>query len=90
MKARKTFMPSYLSQITLVRAADEVPLPPNPLEGVVLSSTSTSWQSLVVEEHHWSSGSCEVNEDVKYMQHVITVNIGRSPLNTGKTAAFDT
>ena len=71
-------MPKYLSQITLVRATDEVPLPPNPLEGIVLSSTSTSWQSLVVEEHHWSSGSCEVNEDVKYMQHVITVNIGRS------------
>ena len=71
-------MPKYLSQITLVRAADEVPLPPNPLEDVVLSSTSTSWQSLVVEEHHWSNGSCEVNEDVKYVPHVITVNIGRS------------
>ena len=78
MKACKTFMPKYLSQITLVRATDGVALPPNPLEGVVLSSTSTSWQSLVVEEHHWSSGSCQVNEDVKYMQHVITVNIGRS------------
>src|SRR6516165_8836463 len=78
MKACKPFMPKYLSQITLVRATDGVALPPNPLEGVVLSSTSTSWQSLVVEEHHWSSGSCEVNEDVKYLQHVITVNIGRS------------
>src|SRR5215469_14898164 len=71
-------MPKYLSQITPVRATDGVALPHNPFEGVVLSSTSTSWQSVVVEEHHWSSGSCEVNEDVKYMQHVITVNIGRS------------
>ena len=50
VKGCKTFMPKYLSQITLVGAAVEVPLPPNPLEDVVLSSTSTSWQSLVVEE----------------------------------------
>jgi AraC family transcriptional regulator len=78
IQACNAIMPRYLSQITLVRAADGVALPPNPFEGVVLSSTSTSWHSLVVEEHHWSSGSCEVNEDVKYVPHVITVNIGRS------------
>ena len=61
-----------------MRATDGVALPPNPFEGVVLSSTSTSWQSLVVEQHHWSNGGCEVNEEAKYTQHVITVNIGRS------------
>jgi len=30
-------MPKYLPQITLVRATDGVALPPNPLEGIVLS-----------------------------------------------------
>ena len=81
-------MPKYLSRITLVRAADGVALPPNPFEGVVLTSTSTSWKSLVVEEHHWSTGSCEVNEDVKYMHHVITVNIGR-PVTAQYRKDFD-
>ena len=84
-------MPKYLSQITLVRATDGLALPPNPFEGVVLSSASTSWHSLVVEEHHWSNGSCEVSQDVKYVQHVITVNIGRSvTAQYREPAAFET
>ena len=70
-------VPKHLSNIPLLRAADGVALPRNPFEDVVLSSSCTAWQSLVVEQHHWSSGACEVNEDVKYMQHVITINIGR-------------
>jgi AraC family transcriptional regulator len=70
-------MPKHLSKIPLVRATDGVALPMNSFEDVVLSSIRTSWQSLVVEQHHWSNGACEVNEDVQYMQHVIAVNIGR-------------
>jgi hypothetical protein len=71
-------MKKNLSKIPLVRSSDSVALPGNPLESVVLSSICMSWQSLVVEQHHWSSGGCDVNEDVMYMQHVIDVNLGRS------------
>jgi len=69
-------MQKHLSTISLVRSTDRQPLPGNPLEGVVLSSTSS--QSLTVEQHHWSWGGCNVNEEAMYMQHVIDVNVGRS------------
>jgi AraC family transcriptional regulator len=58
------------SNIPMSQANGEV-WPPNPPCRVVLSST---WQNLVVEEHHIPSS--ELN-DVMYLQHVVAVNVGR-------------
>src|SRR5215475_12312827 len=69
-------MPKHSSQIVLLRSTGGCPLPRNPFSEVVLSSACTSWQGLMLEQHHFSRGQCDVNEELMYMQHVIAVNIG--------------
>jgi AraC family transcriptional regulator len=76
MTGRKTFMPTCSSKIRLLRLTDRQPLPDNPNANVVLSSACASWQSLLVEQHHFFSSECDVS-DVMYMQHVIAVNLGQ-------------
>lgn len=62
------------SRIPVVRGGTEDLLPGNPFAKVVLSSASTSWRDLVLEEHHFAGGF-EL-ENLMYIQHVIGVNVG--------------
>jgi AraC family transcriptional regulator len=51
------------------------PLPAGALSRVVLWSSGRNWPNLVVEEHHIFGADLD---NVKYVPHVIGVNIGRS------------
>lgn len=62
------------SNIPIVRATNVEGLPANPLSKVVLSSARTQWHNLVVEEHHIPTTELD---DVRFVQHVLAVNIGR-------------
>jgi hypothetical protein len=59
--------------IPLLRANGEL-LPGNPFSRVILSSAGTKWNNIVAEQHQVPSNELA---DLMYMQHVITVNVGR-------------
>jgi AraC family transcriptional regulator len=50
-------------------------LPANPLSRVVLSSASTKWSDVVVEQHRYPRSELA---DVMFKRHVIAINIGHS------------
>jgi AraC family transcriptional regulator len=62
------------SNIPMLQANGE-PLPAGALSRVVLWSSGRNWPNLVVEEHHISGADLD---NVKYVPHVVSVNIGRS------------
>jgi hypothetical protein len=59
--------------IHLVRATNGEVLPGNPFSSVSLSSASTNWRNLVVEEHHFPLHELD---DLMYIHHVVAVNVG--------------
>jgi AraC family transcriptional regulator len=64
----------YPYSIPLWRTNGEL-LPLDALSRVVLSSVSTNWNDVVVEQHHFPS--CEL-ADVMFKPHVVVINIGHS------------
>jgi AraC family transcriptional regulator len=68
---------SQFSKIPLVRTTGGEAEPANPPSSVVLSSASTNWRQVVVEEHRFQSPYDL--DGLMYLQHVIAINIG-SPI----------
>jgi hypothetical protein len=64
----------YPHSIPLWRTNGEL-LPGGSPSRVVLSSVSTKWNDVVVEQHHIPTGELA---DVMYKRHVIIMNIGHS------------
>jgi AraC family transcriptional regulator len=62
-----------LSKIPLVQTANGDNLPRDLFSSVVLSSASTPWPGIVVEQHNFSSHELD---DVMYMQPVVALNLG--------------
>jgi AraC family transcriptional regulator len=62
------------SNILMLQANGKT-LPAGALSRVVLWSSGRNWPNLVVEEHHISGADLD---NVKYVPHVVGVNIGRS------------
>lgn len=64
----------HLSNIPLICTTKGDVLSGNPLSRVVLSSASSNWHNLVVEELHVPKRELD---DVMFIQHVVVVNVGR-------------